>query len=70
MADWLTDNQQPPPLPDGSGHVSRHVKIVFSQLTDAVQITETFEPETVNSDEVQRAGWLTMLENFKRYVEK
>ena len=47
----------------------RHVKIEFKETPDGVKITETFEPENENSEEVQRKGWQAILDNFKNYVE-
>lgn len=48
---------------------NRHVKVQFSPLPDAVQITTVFEPEGMNPPEVQQSGWQAVLNNFKRYVE-
>jgi uncharacterized protein YndB with AHSA1/START domain len=47
----------------------RHVRVEFQQIPDAVQITETFDPENENPEEVQRSGWQAILDNFKNYVE-
>lgn len=47
----------------------RHVRVVFTEVPGGVEITETFEPESENSNEVQRAGWQAILDNFKKYVE-
>ncbi len=47
----------------------RHVKIVFSQEGNLVKITQTFDPEQENSEELQREGWQAILENFKKHVE-
>lgn len=47
----------------------RHVKIQFTELPDSVHIMETFDPENENSEDMQRAGWQSILENFKKYVE-
>jgi uncharacterized protein YndB with AHSA1/START domain len=47
----------------------RHVKIVFEQLPEGVKITETFDAETQNSEEMQRDGWQSILNNFKKYTE-
>ena len=47
----------------------RLVKIDFSQLGAEVKLSETFEPEGINSGEQQRAGWQAILINFKNYVE-
>ncbi len=48
----------------------RHVKTEFEETPDGVKITETFDPENENSEEMQRSGWQAILDNFKKYVEK
>lgn len=48
----------------------RKVSITFSQLSDEVRVIETFEMEDENSEELQRAGWQSILDNFKKYVEE
>lgn len=48
---------------------SRHVKVQFNQLPKGIHITETFDPEKENSEELQRSGWQAILSNFKKYVE-
>jgi hypothetical protein len=35
-----------------------------------VKITEVFDPEQENSEEMQRSGWQSILNNFKKAVEK
>ena len=47
----------------------RHVKVGFQDTPEGVTLTETFEPEDENPEEVQRSGWQAILDNFKRYVE-
>lgn len=47
----------------------RNVMIVFDELEDGFEVREYFEPESVHSEELQYQGWLSILENFKRYVE-
>lgn len=47
----------------------RHVAIAFTQTPEGVRITETFDPESENSEELQRSGWQAILDNFKKYVE-
>ena len=47
----------------------RKVSITFSTSADTVTVTETFDPETENSHELQRSGWQSILDNFKKYVE-
>ncbi len=54
---------------DISGADGRHVKIEFEQVPEGVRITETFAPETINSEEKQRSGWQAILDNFKKYSE-
>jgi len=47
----------------------RTAKIIFTALGKNVKIVETFEAETENTPELQRAGWQTILDNFKKHVE-
>lgn len=55
----------------------RYAKVEFEELPagrrgfteEGVRITETFEPEKINPEDVQRSGWQAMLDNFKKYVE-
>ncbi|MFZ2206444.1 MAG: SRPBCC family protein [Microgenomates group bacterium] len=47
----------------------RKVKIVFEDQGHVTKITETFDPEGTNSLELQRNGWQSILDSFKRYVE-
>lgn len=47
----------------------RTVRIVFDQILGGVNITQTFDPESENSIEMQRAGWQAILDNFKKYCE-
>lgn len=47
----------------------RHVKVEFVELDDGVKITQTFDPESENPEEMQRAGWQAILDNFKKHVE-
>jgi uncharacterized protein YndB with AHSA1/START domain len=47
----------------------RKVKITFESIGEQTKITETFEAETSNPVEIQRAGWQAILENFKQYAE-
>lgn len=47
----------------------RRVEIVFHQRERAVSVTESFEPEGTNTDEMQRVGWQSILDNFKMLVE-
>ncbi|MFD0941703.1 SRPBCC family protein [Pedobacter boryungensis] len=47
----------------------RKVNITFKSLGNTTQIIETFEPEEMNSLEMQRGGWQAILDNFKKYAE-
>lgn len=47
----------------------RNVSVEFIEIEDSVKITEAFEMENENSEELQRAGWQAILDNFKEYVE-
>jgi uncharacterized protein YndB with AHSA1/START domain len=48
----------------------REVNIEFADREDGVVVRETFDAETENSAEMQRAGWQAILDNFGRHVEK
>lgn len=47
----------------------RKVKITFSVQNNKTKVVETFEAESVNSIEMQRGGWQSILDNFKNYAE-
>lgn len=47
----------------------RQVITNFAETPEGIQITESFDPEKENPEEMQRAGWQSILENFKKYVE-
>lgn len=47
----------------------RKVDIDFSQKGNEVVVTETFDPEEINSKELQRSGWQAILDNFKKHLE-
>jgi uncharacterized protein YndB with AHSA1/START domain len=47
----------------------RKVKVTFSGDGNETKIVETFEAETLNPVEMQRAGWQAILDNFKKYTE-
>jgi uncharacterized protein YndB with AHSA1/START domain len=48
----------------------RELNIQFESEGNATKIIETFEPEEVNSIELQKQGWQAILYNFKKYTEK
>lgn len=53
------------------GEDARKAEITFEQKDDnTVVLTESFDPENQNPLDMQRAGWQSILDNFKKYVEK
>ncbi len=49
---------------------NRKVSVEFYSVGDDSKIIETFDAETQNSLELQKAGWQAILDNFKKYVEE
>jgi uncharacterized protein YndB with AHSA1/START domain len=47
----------------------RKVKITFIGAGNTTKIVETFDPESINPLEMQRGGWQSILDNFKKYTE-
>ena len=47
----------------------RKVKATFTSIAQSVKIVQTFEAETENTTEMQRAGWQAILDNFKKRAE-
>lgn len=47
----------------------RKVRISFEEGEEGIKITETFDPESENSLELQQQGWQAILDNFKKYAE-
>lgn len=47
----------------------RNVSIYFEEDNGTTTVTEVFEPENINTVEMQQAGWQAILDNFKKYVE-
>jgi uncharacterized protein YndB with AHSA1/START domain len=48
----------------------RKAQIHFTPHNHSVKISETFDMESSNSEELQRKGWQAILDNFKKYVEE
>jgi len=48
---------------------SRKVSITFDESNNETIITESFEVEEVNPPDLQRDGWQSILNNFKKYAE-
>ena len=47
----------------------RKVDVYFTEKDDTTEITQRFDPEQQNSEEVQQHGWQSILDNFKKYAE-
>lgn len=47
----------------------REVQSEFVAQADGVLVKSTFDAESENSPEMQRAGWQAILDNFARHVE-
>ena len=47
----------------------RKVEVAFAGEGNVTRVTETFEAEAENPEEMQRSGWQSILDNFKKYAE-
>ncbi|MBS4056747.1 MAG: SRPBCC domain-containing protein [Bacteroidales bacterium] len=47
----------------------RKVRLCFESSGSTTTVTETFEAENQNSQELQKNGWQAILDNFRKYVE-
>jgi uncharacterized protein YndB with AHSA1/START domain len=47
----------------------RQVKVKFAPEGNQTKVVETFDAETLHPEEMQRAGWQAILDNFRKYVE-
>lgn len=47
----------------------RKVTTTFQTMGSSTRVTTLFDAETQNSEDLQRDGWQSILNNFKRYVE-
>jgi uncharacterized protein YndB with AHSA1/START domain len=47
----------------------RKVQASFVSMGNVTMVKETFEAEETNTAEMQRNGWQSILDNFKKYVE-
>ena len=48
----------------------RTAQIEFSEVPEGVRVGVTFDAETENAVELQQQGWLAILKNFARHVER
>lgn len=47
----------------------RRVTVKFEAAGNETRVTETFDAENTHSEEMQKSGWQSILDNFKKYVE-
>ena len=47
----------------------RKVIVTFEAEGGATRVRESFTPESENPEEFQKAGWQSILDNFKKYAE-
>jgi uncharacterized protein YndB with AHSA1/START domain len=47
----------------------RKVKIFFNEAYGKTTIVQSFEAESIHSAEMQRNGWQSILNNFRKYAE-
>jgi len=48
----------------------RKVKVTFFKNNKETNVIIIFETESTHPLEMQRSGWQSILENFKKYIEK
>ena len=48
---------------------NRKARILFNSSGNSTMVTVTFEAETENTVELQKGGWQSILDNFKKYAE-
>ncbi len=47
----------------------RSAETTFEEVDGGVKVTQTFDAEDENSPDMQRAGWQSILDSFKRHTE-
>jgi uncharacterized protein YndB with AHSA1/START domain len=47
----------------------RKVSITFTSTNNQTMVKETFEAESINPIEMQKGGWQSILNNFKKHTE-
>lgn len=49
---------------------NREIQVSFEKMDDKTRVTVTFDPENENPVELQRSGWQSILDNFRKYAEE
>lgn len=49
---------------------NREIQVSFEKMDDKTRVTVTFDPENENPVELQRSGWQSILDNFRKYAEQ
>ena len=49
---------------------NREIQVSFEQTDDKTRVTVTFDPENENPVDLQRSGWQSILDNFRKYTEQ
>lgn len=49
---------------------NRKVITTFEKQENSILVIQKFDPETENSEELQQNGWQSILDNFKKCVER
>ncbi|HEX6334404.1 MAG TPA: SRPBCC family protein [Flavisolibacter sp.] len=47
----------------------RKVNVTFTETENGVDVAETFDPEQTNPRDMQRDGWQSILDNYRKYTE-
>lgn len=59
--------------PEQSLHIyigdGRNMQVTFETTEAGTKVTEYFEPENKNPEDLQKEGWQMILDNFKSYAE-
>ena len=66
---WTYDQVEPKKFLAYTMGDGRKVHVTFSETEEGIRIDQSFEPESENSEELQRDGWQAYLDNFKKFVE-
>lgn len=48
---------------------NREIQVSFEQTDDKTLVIVTFDPENENPVDLQRSGWQSILDNFRKYAE-